>query len=74
VSEDRVLRIFGPKTDEVMGEWRNMHNGELHNFYLSPDIIMQIKSKKMRWVGHVTCMEVGGGGMCRVLMAKPYGM
>jgi hypothetical protein len=48
-----VLRkIFGPKRDEVMGERRKLHNGELHNLYSSPDIINHIKSRRMRWVGH----------------------
>jgi hypothetical protein len=50
VFENRVLgRIFGPKTDEVMGEWRKLHNGELHNLYSSPDIIRQIKSRWHAW-------------------------
>jgi hypothetical protein len=54
VFENRVLRrIFGPKRDEVTGEWRKLHNGELHNLYLSTDIIRQIKSRRMRWAGHV---------------------
>jgi hypothetical protein len=44
-----VLRIFGPKWAKVMGEWRKLHNGELHTLYLSPNIIRQIKSKIMRW-------------------------
>jgi hypothetical protein len=57
VFENRMLRrIFGPKTDEVMGEWRKLHNGELCNFYSSPDIIRQIKSRRMKWAGHVACM------------------
>jgi hypothetical protein len=52
--ENRVLRrIFGPKRDEVTGEWKNLHSGELYNLYSSPDIIKQIKSRKMRWAGHV---------------------
>jgi hypothetical protein len=60
VLENRVLRrIFGPKRDEVMGEWRKFQNGELHNLYSSPDIIRQIKSRRMRWVGHVA--HIGGG-------------
>jgi hypothetical protein len=60
VFENRVLRrIFGPKRDEVMGEWRKMHNGELHNFYSSPGIIRQIKSRRMWWVGHVAHMVDG---------------
>jgi hypothetical protein len=57
VFENRVLRrIFGPKRDEVMVECRKMHSGELHNFYSSPDTITQIKSRRMRWAGHVACM------------------
>jgi hypothetical protein len=54
VFENRVLRIiFGPKRDEVKGEWRNLHNEELHILYSSPNIIWQIKSRRMRWAGHV---------------------
>jgi hypothetical protein len=54
VFENRVLRrMLGPKRDEVTGEWRKLHNEELHNFYLSPNIIRQIKSRRMRWAGHV---------------------
>jgi hypothetical protein len=57
VFENRVLRrIFGPKRDEVTGEWRKLHNEELHNLYSSPDISRQIKSKRMRWAGHVARM------------------
>jgi hypothetical protein len=57
VFENRVLRrIFGPKGDEVTGEWRKLHNGELHNLYSSPGIIRQIKSRRMRWAGHVARM------------------
>jgi hypothetical protein len=57
VFENRVLRrIFGRKRDEVMGEWRKLHNGELHNLYSSPDIIRPMKSKRMRWAGHVACV------------------
>jgi hypothetical protein len=60
VFENRVLRrIFGPKRDEVKGEWRNLHNGELHNLYSSPDIIREIKSRRMSWVGHVARMGEG---------------
>jgi hypothetical protein len=52
--ENRVLRIiFGPKRDEVTGEWRKLHIEELHNFYSCPNIIRQIKSRRMRWAGHV---------------------
>jgi hypothetical protein len=57
IHEKRVLRrIFGPKWDEVTGEWRKLHNEELHIFYSSPNIIRQIKSRRMRWTGHVACM------------------
>jgi hypothetical protein len=56
VFENRVLRIFGPKRDEVTGEWRKLHNEELHNLYSSPNITRQIKSRRMRWVGHVAHM------------------
>jgi hypothetical protein len=57
VFENRVLRrIFGPMRGEVMGEWRKLHNKDLHNLYSSPDIIRQIKSRKMRWAGHMARM------------------
>jgi hypothetical protein len=57
VFENRVLRrIFGPKRDEVTGEWRKLHNEELHNLYRSPDIIRQVKSRRMRWAWHVARM------------------
>jgi hypothetical protein len=57
VFENRVLRrIFGPKRDEVTGQWRKLHNGELHNLYSSPNIIRTIKSRRMRWAGHVARM------------------
>jgi hypothetical protein len=53
VFENRMLRkVFGPKRDEVTGEYRNLHSEELHNLYSSPDIIRQIKSRRMRWAGH----------------------
>jgi hypothetical protein len=57
VFENRVLRrIFGPKRDEVTGEWRKLHNEELHDLYSSPDIIRQVKSRRMRLAGHVARM------------------
>jgi hypothetical protein len=57
VFENRVPRkIFGPKRDEVPGEWRKLHNGELHNLYSSPNIIRQIKSSRMRWAAYVARM------------------
>jgi hypothetical protein len=58
VFEDRVLRkTFGPKRDDVTGEWRTLHSEKLHNLYSSPNIIRQIKSRRMRWAGHVARME-----------------
>jgi hypothetical protein len=57
VFENSVLgRIFGPKRDEVTGEWRKLHNKELHGLYSSPSIIRIIKSRRMRWAGHVARM------------------
>jgi hypothetical protein len=57
VFENRVLRrIFGPKRDEVTGEERKLNNVELYSLYSSPDIIRQIKSRRMRWAGHVARM------------------
>jgi hypothetical protein len=57
VFENTVLRrIFGPKRDEVTGGWRKLHNEELHNLYPSPSIIRMVKSRRMRWTGHVARM------------------
>jgi hypothetical protein len=57
VFENRVLRkVFGPKRDEETGEWMKLHSEKLHNLYSSPDIIRQIKSRRMRWAGHVARM------------------
>jgi hypothetical protein len=57
VFENRVLRrIFGPKKDEVTGEWRKLHNEKLRDLYTSPSIIRMIKLRRMRWAGHVARM------------------
>jgi hypothetical protein len=73
VFENRVLRrIFGPKGDEAKGECRKLHSSELHNLFSSPDIIRQIKSKRMRWAGHVA--RIGEGrNVYRVLVGKSEG-
>ena len=55
--ENMVLRrIFGPRRDEVTGEWRRLHNEELSDLYCSPSIVRVIKSRRMRWGGHVACV------------------
>ena len=70
VFENTVLRIiFGPRRDEVMGEWRRLHNEELNNLYSSPNIVWVIKSRRMRWAGHVA--RVGEErGVYRVLVGN----
>jgi hypothetical protein len=61
VSENRVLRrTLGSKLDEVAGEWRKLHNEELYNLYSFPSVIRQIKSRRMRWAGHVAGMGEEG--------------
>jgi hypothetical protein len=56
-----LRRMFGTKRDEVTGEWRKLHHGVLHNLYSSRDIIRQIKSRRMRWEGHVARVRDFGG-------------
>ena len=69
--ENRVLRrIFGPKRDGVTGEWRKLHNEELNDLYSSPSIVRVIKSRRLRWAGHVACMEEGRV-VHKVLVGKP---
>jgi hypothetical protein len=71
VFENRILRrIFGPKRDKVTGEWRNLHSEELQNLYSSPDIIRQIKLRKVRWTGHVARVREERK-VYRVLVGKP---
>jgi hypothetical protein len=61
VFENKVLRrTLGPKRDEVTGGWRKLHNEELHNLYSCPSIIRVIKSRKMRWAGHVARIGLRG--------------
>jgi hypothetical protein len=72
VFENRVLRkIFGPKGEEY-GSWRKLHNDELHDLYSSPNIVRVIKSRRMRWAGHVAHMEEGRGAY-RVLVGRSEG-
>jgi hypothetical protein len=52
----RLRRIFGPKRDEVTGDWRKLHTKEIHNLYSSPNVMRMIKSSRMRWTGHVARM------------------
>ena len=71
--ENRVLsRIFGPKRDGVTGEWRKLHTEELNDLYCSPSIVRVIKSRRMRWAGHVARMEEGRG-VHKVLVGKTDG-
>jgi hypothetical protein len=72
VFENKVLRIFGPKRDEVTGEWRKLHNTELHDLYSSQSIIGIIKSRRMRWASHVARMGEKRNAY-RLLVGKPDG-
>jgi hypothetical protein len=56
-----LRRIFRPRRDEVTGDWRRLHNEELNDLYSSPNIVRVIKSRRMRWAGHVACMGEEGG-------------
>jgi len=73
VFENMVLRrIFGPRRDEVTGEWRRLHNEELNDLYPSPNIVRVIKSRRIRWAGHVA--RIGEERVAyRVLVGKPEG-
>ena len=71
--ENRVLRrIFGPEGDGVTGEWRKLHNEELNDLYSSPSIVRVIKSRRLKWAGHVARTEKGRG-VHNVLVGKPEG-
>jgi len=73
VFENRVLRrIFGPKRDKKTGEWRKLHNEELNDLYCSSSIVRVIKSRRMRWAGHVARMGKGRS-VYRILVGKPEG-
>ena len=73
VSENMVLRgIFGPRRDEVTGEWRRLRNEELNDLYCSPNIVRVIKWRRMRWAGHLARMGEERG-VYRVLVGKPEG-
>jgi hypothetical protein len=72
IFENRVSRrIFGPKREED-GSWRKLHNDELHSLHPSPTIVREIKSRRMRWAGHVARMGEGRG-VYRVLVGRPEG-
>ena len=73
VFENRVLRrVFGAKRDEVTGEWRKLHNEELSDLYCLPNIVRVVKSRRMRWAGHVA--RIGEGReVHRVLVGRPEG-
>ena len=71
--ENRVLRIvFGPKRDEVTEEWRKLHNEELRDLYSLPNIVRVVKSRRVRWAGHVARMGQGRG-VHSVMVGKPEG-
>ena len=67
-----LRRIFGPKWDEVKREWRKLHNEELNDLYSSPSFVQVIKSRRMRWAGHVRRMGERRG-VYRVLVGEPLG-
>ena len=66
------MRIFGPRRDEVTGEWRSLHNEDVNDLYSSPNIVRVIKSRRMRWAGHVARMG-DEKSVYRILVEKPGG-
>jgi hypothetical protein len=73
VFENKMLRrTFGPKRDEVTGEWRKLHNKELHDLYSPPSVIRKVKWRRIRWAGHVARMGVKRNAY-RLLVGKPEG-
>ena len=73
VFENSVSRkIFGPKRDEVTGEWRKQHNEELNDLYSLPNVLRVMKLRRMKWARHVACMG-GKRGVYRVLVGRPEG-
>jgi len=70
--ENRVLRIFEPRRDDVTGDWRKLHNEELNDLYWSPNFVRVIKSRRMRWAGHVASMGERRG-VHRVSVEKTEG-
>jgi len=67
-----LRKVFGPKRNEVTGEWRKLHNEELNDLYSLPNILRVVKSRRMRWAGHVARMGKDRG-VHRVLVGKPEG-
>jgi hypothetical protein len=73
VFENRVLRkVFGPKRGEVTGKWRKLYNEELNDLYSLPNIVRVVKSRRIKWAGHMARM-VEDRGVCRVLVGKLEG-
>ena len=69
----KVRRVFGPKRDEVTGEWRKLHTEELSDLYSLPNIVRVVKLRRMRWAGHVARMGQGRGVHRVLVVGKPEG-